>query len=195
MRNTADWVAGGLGGAVVLAAIIVFGVTHYPALLHRASTQVANDSAAVTGQLTFPTVDQMCKAAGASSADMAACTNDENSAAEFVGAWLGLNGFLTNGRIDIEQIQLAAELSAADPGIDPPAGDPLDPLDAQPDGLAPETPPPPDPNDPLTMPGVTDHAPTPAQTALYCLTTAADDWLKLHDCIAHNDPSSALDGN
>ena len=190
MRNRADWIAGGLGGALVLAATIVFGVTHYPVLLHRVSTQVA-----AAGQLTFPTVEQMCRAAGVSSAGMAACTNDENSAAEFVGAWLGLNGFLTDGRIDIEQIQLAAELSAADPGIDPPAGDPLDPLDAQPDGLAPETPLAPDSNDPLTVQGLADHGPTPAQTALYCLTTAGDDWLKLHDCIAHNDTSSALDGN
>src|SRR5438105_1125276 len=166
MRNRADWIAGGLGGALVLAATIVFGVTHYPVLLHRVSGQVANDSAAAAGQLTFPTIDQMCKAAGVSSAGMAACTDDENSAAEFVGAWLGLNGFLTNGRIDIEQIQLAAELSAADPGIDPPAGDPLDPLDAQPDGLAPETPLASGPNDPLIVQGLADHGPTPAQTAL-----------------------------
>jgi hypothetical protein len=35
----------------------------------------------------------------------------------------------------------------------------------------------------------------PAQVALYCLSFAADDWLKMHDCITHNDPSSTLDGN
>ena len=102
--------------------------------------------------------------------------------------------FLTDGRIDIQQIQLQAELSAADPTIDPPAGDPLDPLaDPSPDadpaqGLVPS----PD-ADPLA-PAARLKMP-PAQVALYCLTAAADDWLKMHDCITQNDPSSSLDGN
>ena len=199
MRNRSDRIAAGLGGAMVLATAAVFGVAHYKPLLHPGSNQLANNSADVAGQLTFPTIEQMCKAAGVSGVDMAACIKDENSAQEFVGAWLGLNGFLSNGRIDIEQIQLAAELSVADPTINAPAGDPLDPLDAPdaltPDGLAPETPLPPDPTDPLTVPSVSDRGPSPAQTAQYCLTVAADDWLKLHDCIAHNDPSSSLAGN
>jgi hypothetical protein len=198
MRNKTELIAGSLGAAMVLAVAIVFGVTHYQALFHRGSNQVANATVDAAGQLTFPTIEEMCRAAGVGSAGMAGCVNDENSAQEFVGAWLGLNGFLTNGRIDIEQIQLAAELSVADPTVDPPAGDPLDPLDAQdalgPDGLPPQALPP-DPSDPLTVPGVADHGPSAAQTAQYCLTVASDDWIKLHDCIAHNDPSSTLDGN
>lgn len=194
MRSKAEWIAGGLGGAMVLAVTAVFGVTHYQALLHGGAHQPASNTAAA-GVLNFPTVADICKAAGVGGADMAACISDETSAQEFVGAWLGLNGFLADGRIDIEQIQLSAELAAADPGINPPAGDPLDPLDSSPDGLGPETPLPADVNDPLTVPTASDHAPTPAQIAQYCLVTAGDDWLKLHDCIAHNDPSSSLDGN
>jgi hypothetical protein len=188
MRNKTEWIAGGLGGAMVFAVTVVFGVTHYQALLHGYPDQSAANTAAAGG-LRFPTVAEMCKAAGVRSADMAACISDETSAQEFVGAWLGLNGFLANGRIDIEQIQLAAEQAAADPGIDPPAGDPFA------DGLAPESPLPTDPNDPLTVPTASDHSPVPAQIAQYCLVTAGDDWLKLHDCIAHNDTSSSLDGN
>jgi hypothetical protein len=125
---------------------------------------------------------------------MQSCTNDETSAAEFVGAWMEFNGFLTDGRINIEQIQLQAELAAADPSINPPSGDPLDPLaDPSPDGDPAQGLVAPADADPLAPPA--DQAMPPAQVALYCLSSAADDWLKMHDCITHNDPSSTLDGN
>ena len=37
----ADWIAGTVGGAMLLAAVAVFGVTHYDALLHPGEHQVA----------------------------------------------------------------------------------------------------------------------------------------------------------
>ncbi len=196
MRNRAEWIAGGLGSAMLLAVIGVFAVTHYRAVVHPGVQQASVAQAAPAG-LNFPTADQMCKAAGAGPADMADCVSDETSAAEFVGAWLELNGFITNGRIDTDQIQLSAELdSANDPGL---VGGPssVDPLDADPFN------PPVAPDSGLAAPD-TDNVPpgtetasnsSPAQIALLCLQTAADDWLKMHDCIAHNDSSSTLDGN
>src|SRR5437588_8476986 len=99
---------------MLLAVAIVFGATHYHVLLHGNVGQPASSDAAATAGLKFPTVEQMCRAAGVTGADTVGCINDETSAAEFVGAWLDLNGFLTNGRIDVEQIQLSAELAAAD---------------------------------------------------------------------------------
>lgn len=193
MAKRAEWIAGGIGAAMVVAAAAVFGVTHYAALVHRDVRQQTDTSQ--TG-LNFPPVDQMCKSAGVSPPDMADCVNEETSAAEFVGAWLQLNGFLTNGRVDTEQIQLAAGLDAADQGPD--AALPSDPADpGQPDlasgdaaaGLAPQG--------PDGLPGGDATAPhaSPAQIAMLCLGAASDDWLKMHDCIAHNDPSSTIDGN
>lgn len=196
MRNRAEWIAGGLGSAMLLTVIAVFAVTHYRAVIHPTAQQASIAQTGPAG-LSFPTVEQMCKAAGAGPADMAACTSDETSAAEFVGAWLELNGFITNGRIDTDQIQLSAELdSADDPGlvggpssVDPLDADPLNTVDPADTGLA-------TPDTDNALPGT---APTsgssPAQVALLCLQTAADDWLKMHDCIAHNDPASTLDGN
>src|ERR1700688_1431024 len=129
----ADRIARGVGGATLMATAAVFGVTHYNALLHASAKQVAANTGAQPG-LNFPSIDEMCKAAGATGRDKESCVNDETSAAEFVGAWMQFNGFLTDGRIDIEQIELQAELSAADSTINPPAGDPLDPLsDPSPD--------------------------------------------------------------
>lgn len=179
---------------MLLAVIGVFAVTHYRAVIHPGVQQASVAQAAPAG-LTFPTVE-MCKAAAAGAADMAECVSEETSAAEFVGAWLELNGFITNGRIDIEQIQLSAELDAAD---DPGLGLPLsvDPLDADPLSVA-------APDAGLAasdtdnaLPGTPTASPnsSPAQIAMLCLQNAADDWLKMHDCIAHNDPASTLDGN
>jgi hypothetical protein len=163
--------------------------------MHSDTQQASVAQAGPTG-LSFPTVEQMCKAAGAGPADMADCVSDETSAAEFVGAWLELNGFITNGRIDTDQIQLSAELDAADdPGlaapssVDPLDSDPLSTADAADSGLAA-----PGTDNALPGTGATSSS-SPAQVALLCLQTAADDWLKMHDCIAHNDPSSSLDGN
>jgi len=199
MRNRAEWIAGGLGSVMLLAVIGVFGMTHYRALIHP-GTQTQQPAVAQNGPAgrNFPTVEEMCKAAGAGPADMASCTNDETSAAEFVGAWLELNGFITNGRIDTDQIQLSAALDASDQGVDAPTS--VDPLNADPLSLPDPTDPPdaglaaPDGDNPLPGSGTPATA-SPAQVALLCLQSASDDWLKLHDCIAHNDPSSTLDGN
>jgi len=189
----AEWIAGAVGGAMLVAAAAVFGVTHYNVLMHASANHAAANTDAQPG-LNFPSIDDMCKAAGATASNKESCVNDETSAAEFVGAWMQYNGFLTDGRIDIQQIQLQAELSVADSTVDPPAGDPLDPLaDPSPDA---------DPAQGLVQsPDADPLAPStgakmpPAQVALYCLTAAADDWLKMHDCITQNDPSSSLDGN
>ena len=74
----------------------------------------------------------MCAALGASDPQsLMDCTAVESSAGEFVIAWMGLNGFILNGGIDIEQIQLIANLDDAntvdpfqtfDPTIDPGLG-------------------------------------------------------------------------
>jgi hypothetical protein len=196
MRNRAEWVAGGLGSAMLLAVVAVFGVTHYRALIHPGIQQASVAQNAPAG-LNFPTVEQMCKAAGADAANMADCVSDETSAAEFVGAWLELNGFITNGRIDTDQIQLSAELDSADDqglvggstSVDPLDADPLSPPVPSDSGLAV-----PDTDNALPGTAATGSS-SPAQVALLCLQTAADDWLKMHDCIAQNDPSSTLDGN
>ena len=108
------------------------------------------------------------------------CQALESSAGEFVIAWMGLNGFILNGGIDIQQIQLIAELDDAsavdpsstfDPTIDPglaldplldpnfdPSADPL--LDSLPalGGIT-------DPNTGETLPVFA----SPAQLALFCL--------------------------
>ena len=196
MRNRAEWIAGGLGSAMLLAVIGVFAVTHYQAVIHPGAQQASVAQNAPAG-LSFPTVEQMCKAAGAGAADMAGCISEETSAAEFVGAWLELNGFITNGRIDTDQIQLSAELDAADdPGlvggpssVDPLDADPLNTVEPADAGLAA-----PDTDNALPGSGAPASS-SPAQVALLCLQSAADDWLRMHDCIAKNDPSSTLDGN
>jgi hypothetical protein len=192
MVNRADWIAGGLGGAMLLAAVAVFGVTHYQVLLHPGAIRAASANAPDGGSgITFPSVEQMCKATGVGGADMQGCISDETSAAEFVGAWLDLNGFLVGGRIDLEQIQLSAQLDAADPGLDAQgAADPLSPPDLpEATGLTA------DPSDPLADSAPGDNPSSPAQIALYCLSSASDDWLKMHDCISQNDPSSSLGAN
>ena len=55
---------------------------------------------------------------------MESCKNDESAAAEFVIAWMGLHGFVANGAIDNDLIQLAAELGTdpASPLTSPDAG-------------------------------------------------------------------------
>jgi hypothetical protein len=191
MVNRSEWIAGGLGGAMVLAVAVLFGATHYQVILHpRAARATAADAADSANALKFPTVEQMCTAAGVSSAELSGCISDETSAAEFVGAWLDFNGFLTNGRIDLEQIQLSAQLDTADPGLDVAAGDPLSSPDAAADpALSP------DPTDPLADAAPGDNPGSPAQIALFCLGSSSDDWMKMHDCISHNDPASRLDGN
>ncbi len=194
MRKS-GWIAGGVLGVMALAAAAVFGMTHYKVLPYRAAAPQTQVTDADGTGLKFPSVDDMCNAAGVTGADLQQCVGDETSAAEFVGAWLELNGFISNGRIDLEQIQLQAELASADQGINPPAGDPLDPLASDPAADLTQDALPSSPDaDPLAPPAGGEAMP-PAQVAMLCLSTASDDWLKMHDCIAQNDPSSTLDGN
>jgi hypothetical protein len=113
---------------------------------------------------------------------------------------MGLNGFILNGNIDIEQIEIIATLddsnavdplSTFDPTIDP--GLALDP------NLDPSLDPSLDPALSGTLGGVTnpntgETSPvfaSPAQLALYCLSGATD-WLTLQDCISMNDPTIQL---
>jgi hypothetical protein len=194
-----------ISGAVVVAVIIgVFGATHYRALLNQAApeTQASEPQAA----LNIPTVEAMCAAAGPAGSDsFKQCQTDESAAGEFVIAWMGLNGFLANGAIDLEQIQLQASLGGNDPfGLSSSTagdlnfgGDPsLDPglggdpslggfpgsVDGQLGGVV----------DPVTG-AETPVFSSPAELALFCLSESTD-WMKMHDCIAENDPSSQFSG-
>jgi hypothetical protein len=191
LRNRENVLAAALGGVMVLGVVALFFGTHYQALFHPgAATQAANTAPANPNALNIPTIDEMCKAQGATSANMAACQGDEQAAAEFVIAWMGLNGFLNNGGIDLEQIQLAASLGETstgdllgDPGV---SGDP---------GLDPTADPTAEPNiDPATGLPVTESFDSAGQIAMSCLSSS-DDWLKMHDCISRNDPSSRFTGN
>jgi hypothetical protein len=192
MAKRENIIAAGLGGAMILGVLSLFFSTHYRALLHAgAAMQNLAAEAANANGLNIPTIDEMCKAAGATADNMASCQSEENAAAEFVIAWMGLNAFLTNGSIDIGQIQLAAELgpdaaspltnpdpSLVDPGLgDPSLGDPSA-----------------EPNiDPATGLPVDQSFDTPAEIALYCLSNSMD-WLQMHDCISRYDPSTRFNG-
>src|SRR5258706_8770661 len=122
MRKRESIIAAGLGGAMLLAVGGLFLGTHYRALLHPGAASKAVTESDQFG-LTIPTIDEMCKAVGATSANMDSCKNDESAAAEFVIAWMGLHGFVANGAIDAGLIGLAAEL-----GTDP--ASPFDSPDA-----------------------------------------------------------------
>jgi hypothetical protein len=195
VRKRENIIAAGLGGAVLLAVAALFLGTHYRALLHPGDGgKTANAAAdANPNGLTIPPIDEMCKAAGATSANMESCKNDESAAAEFVIAWMGLHGFVANGAIDAGLIGLAAELGT-DPAsplgspdaslADPTLGD--DPNAAE-TGAEPNI-------DPATGLPVTESFDSPAQIAMFCLGGSMD-WLQLHDCISRYDPSSRLDGN
>jgi len=123
MAKRENIIAAGLGGAMILSVAGLFLGTHYQALLRpgAAKQNLAAEVAADPNGLNIPSIDDMCKAAGATAENMASCQSEESAAAEFVIAWMGLNGFLTNGAIDMAQIQLAAELGsdAASPLTDP----------------------------------------------------------------------------
>ena len=182
-----------IGGAAVAAALAYFALTHEPA-----PVQVAEQGPA----LNIPTVEQMCLALGATEGGgLAECQALESSAGEYVIAWMGLNGFIADGTIDIASIDAIASLDNAsavdpaltfDPTIDPSVAlDPaLDPSFADPALNA----------DPL-LGGVTDPLTgettpvfaSPAQLALFCLSGATD-WLSLQDCISMNDRTITLDG-
>jgi hypothetical protein len=192
MRKRENIIAVWLGGAMLLAVVALFLATHYRALLYLGS---AGKTASVTDAngLNIPSIDEMCKAAGATSDNLASCKNDESAAAEFVIAWMGLHGFVANGNIDMGQVQLAADLgtdpaspltnsdvSLADPSL---GGDP----NAAETGAEPNI-------DPATGLPVTESFESPAQIAIVCLGDSMD-WLQLHDCISRYDPSSRFDAN
>ena len=181
-------IAAALGGAMILAVGGLFVGTHYQALLHPGAEKQAQGEEAVPNPngLNIPPVDDMCKAAGATADTMASCREQENAAGEFVIAWMGYNGFIVNGGIDMQQIQLAAELG-------PDATQPLTGADPLPDpsadptaGLEPNI-------DPATGLAADQSFETPAQIAMYCMSGPMD-WLQLHDCISRNDPSTRFNG-
>ena len=194
MRKRENIIAAVLSGVVLLAVVALFLGTHYRALFHPGAANVVAE--ANPNGLTIPSIDDMCKAAGATSANMESCKNDESAAAEFVIAWMGLHGFVANGAIDAGLIGLAAELgtdpasplaspdeSLADPTLaDPTLGDP----NAAELGAEPNI-------DPATGIPVTESFDSPAQIAMFCLSGSAD-WLQLHDCISRYDPSTRLNG-
>jgi hypothetical protein len=180
-----------IGGTAVAAALALSATLHQPA------------PAEVQGSaLNIPTVEQMCISLGAADPQsMMECQALESSAGEYVIAWMGLNGFITNGNIDIEAIQLIAMLDETN-AVDPlatydPTTDPSLALDPDLGGLTVGA-------DPLAgnaLGGVTDPltgntSPTfasPAQLAVYCLSGAVD-WITLQECISMNDPSTQLFG-
>jgi hypothetical protein len=192
MRNRRKAIAAGIGGAALLT-VLFLGV-HYRELLWPHAAQQASNPRPLkdSNGLNIPTIDEMCKAAGATSANLTDCRDQENSAAEFVIAWMNLNGFIANGTIDLQQIQLAASLADSEGnGLsnDPGLGANSD----SPDGLAPDTDA--EPNiDPATGLPVTEIFNSPAQIAMFCMSSS-NDWLAMYECISRYDPSSHLDGN
>jgi hypothetical protein len=172
------------GGVMLIAVSTVFLYSHRQALFGAPAQQTAAAEANPNG-LNIPSIEEMCKAAGATDANMKACQSEESDAAEFVIAWMGLNNFINDGSIDLEQIQLQATFPdppdpglGLDPSLDPNA-DPNDP--GQPN------------IDPATGEIVTETFDSPAEIALFCLMES-NDWLKMHDCISRYDPSSRLGG-
>jgi len=191
MRKRENIIAASLGGAVLLAVVALFLATHYRALFYPGAPGNTANAEGNPSALNIPSIDEMCKAAGATSANMKSCKNDENAAAEFVIAWMGLHGFVANGAIDNDLIQLGAEL-----GTDPasPLGSPdaslADPTLGDPNAAEADA----EPNiDPSTGLPVTESFDAPAQIAMVCLGSSAD-WLQLHDCISRYDPSSRFNG-
>jgi hypothetical protein len=192
MLVTRERVGSVIGGVAVAAAFAFFTLNHEPAAPSQAAEQAS---------LNIPTIEQMCASLGASEGRaLMECQALESSAGEYVIAWMGLNGFIANGTIDIQTIEGIAsldDLNAVDPAltfdptIDPGlALDPsLDPSLLEPSlsggpllgGVI----------DPLT--GQTSPVfASPAQLALFCLTSAID-WLSLQDCISMNDRSIQLE--
>ena len=184
-----------IGGTAAAAVLAFFAITYVP----PAPPVDEGDQAT----LNIPSLEQMCMSLGAADPQsMMDCQALEGSAGEFVIAWMGLNGFILDGGIDIQQIQQIASLDEAnavdplstfdptidpglalDPSLDPnfdPTADPL--VDSEP-ALGGVT----DPNTGETSPVFA----SPAQLALFCLSGAAD-WLSLQDCISMNDRSTQL---
>ncbi|HXJ02858.1 MAG TPA: hypothetical protein VNH44_16680 [Micropepsaceae bacterium] len=174
MENRRNITAAIVGGGLMFAAGGFFTIAYY-ANPHPDAQQSASQPS--SNGLKIPTIDQMCKAQGATAANMAECQNDENQAGEFVIAWMGLNGFITNGAIDPAQIENAEELAEdnptdSDPNADPNAEPNIDPATGQP---------------------VDQSFDSKAELAMYCLNNSSD-WLQMHDCISRYDPSTRFTG-
>jgi hypothetical protein len=170
-RDHTQAMAGLAGGVMLAAAIIVLVAAHRaaPALIAASASQAPAQTAAASGS-GIPTIDQMCASLGATGDGLAQCRADESEAADYVGAWLGYNGFIVNGAIAMDQIQLMATLDYDDPLSV--AHGTADPLSAG------------DPDvDPTTGQAADGAFQSPAQLALFCLGDSHD-WLKLHDCLA-----------
>ena len=195
MTNRRDIVANVMSGAI-MTGLALFAAT-FPAA-------PISSPAAKSGGLTIPSVDQMCRALGATDGDaLKQCLVDENDAGEFVIAWMGYNNFIVDGAISLDQIQLLSSLDdnalgagfGADPalGYDPALGG-LDPS-ADPSLLGGDPSLSGDPTlsiDPITGEPLTGSQ-SPAQIALVCLMMATD-WISLQQCISDNDPSSSISG-
>jgi len=188
--------------ALILGATMVVGAGVVVLFHQRPASAPAQTADAESSGLKIPTVEEMCTRLGAAEGDaLKKCRDDEQAAGEFVIAWMGLNGFIMDGEINLGQIQLLASLDdtdalsglGSDPslGLDPSLGDPsADPsLTGDPStagsqitaGIDPVT------GTPLGF------LQSPSQLALYCLQMSAD-WVALHDCISENDPSSHIGG-
>lgn len=198
MRITYETMGSVIGGTATAAVLAFFAFTHEPALAPSGDLgqQVS---------LNIPTIEQMCAGLGAADPQsMMECQAVESSAGEFVIAWMGLNGFLLDGGIDILQIQQIAELDNAN-AVDP--GQTFDPTIDPGLGFDPSLDPSLDPNfDPtldggLVLGGVTDPLTgdtspifaSPAQLAMFCLGGAVD-WISLQDCISMNDQTTQFSG-
>ena len=193
MKLSRETMGSVIGGTAAAAALAFFALTYQPPAVPQEPERTA---------LNIPTLEQMCLALGAGDPQsMMDCQGLEGSAGEFVIAWMGLNGFILDGNIDIEQIEQIASLDDAntidplstfDPTIDPgfaidPTLDPNFDPDADPLEGAPSLGGVTDPNTGETSPVFG----SPAQLALYCLSGASD-WLTLQDCISMNDPTIQL---
>jgi hypothetical protein len=168
-----DIMAAILGGALMLVAGGFFTIRYYLEP-HPNAANGSGSAQTGTNGLNIPTIDQMCQRQGATAANMASCRDAENQAGEFVIAWMGLHGFITNGAIDPSQIEYAGELAedATPPDADPAAEPNIDPATGQP---------------------VDQDFSSPAEIAMYCLSDSMD-WLQLHDCISRYDPSTRFTG-
>jgi hypothetical protein len=180
--------------ALIFGAVMIAGAGAAVFSYRQAQDKATGE--AQTNGLKIPTVEEMCKALGATQGDaLKQCRSQEEAAGEFVVAWMGLNNFIVDGEINLGQIQLLASLddsgalsglssdpslgfdSSADPALvgDPSAGaqitSGIDPITGAPLG----------------------YLQSPADLALYCLQMSGD-WIRLNDCISENDPSSHIGG-
>jgi hypothetical protein len=197
MDVTRERIGSVIGGGTVAAALAFFALTHEPVAPAQPEQAALN----------IPTIEQMCASLGASDGQaLMECQALESSAGEYVIAWMGLNGFIAGGTIDLQSIEMIASLDDAnavdptltfDPTIDP--GLALDPSLGLDPSLDPSLVDPSLSGDPL-LGGVTDPftgqtSPvfaSPAQLALFCLTSAVD-WISLQECIGMNDRTIQLE--